>query len=116
MTERERFNATMHHRPRDRAPICDFNYWPETIDAWRGQGLPASVCHDYDGAAGTDDFFGLDGLGSGPRVNCGLSPHFDSKVIEDRGDHELAQQPDGVIVLRKKTMGSIPMHHAHLLT
>jgi uroporphyrinogen decarboxylase len=37
-------------------------------------------------------------------------------VIEDRGDHELVRQGDGVTVLRKKHMGSIPMHHGHLLT
>jgi uroporphyrinogen decarboxylase len=116
MTKRQRFNATMHYQPRDRATICDFNYWPETIDRWHQQGLPQSVRHSYDGPVGTNDFFGLDTSTSGPRVVCGLAPRFESKVIEDRGDHDLVQQPDGVIVLRSKRMGSIPMHHAHLLT
>jgi uroporphyrinogen decarboxylase len=45
----------------------------------------------------------------------GLLPSFEWKVLEDRGDHELAQQGDGVVVLRKKYMGSIPHHHSHLL-
>jgi uroporphyrinogen decarboxylase len=115
MTERERFNATMHYRPRDRAPICDFSYWPETIDVWHSQGLPAWVKHSYDGSAGTNAYFGLEDFQHGPAANPDLVPAFEARVIEDRGDHELVQQSDGVIVLRKKHMGSIPMHHGHLL-
>jgi uroporphyrinogen decarboxylase len=115
MTDRERFVATMHYQPRDRSPICDFGFWPETIQEWHKQGLPEWV--DYSGYNGThtDKFFGMDGYGGGPGVNVGLCPGFEWKVIEDRGDHELAQQGDGVIVLRKKYMGSIPHHHSHLL-
>jgi uroporphyrinogen decarboxylase len=115
MTDRERFIATMHYQPRDRAPICDFNYWSETIDAWHEQGLPRSVQHSYDGLKGTNAYFGLEDFQHGPSAHCDLAPAFAEKVIEDRGDHELVQQSDGVIVLRKKHMGSIPMHHAHLL-
>jgi len=115
MTERERFNATMHYQPRDRAPICDFSYWPETIDAWHEQGLPLSVQFSYDGTKGTDAYFGLDRFTGGPSANCDLVPPFDAKVLEDRGDYELMQQADGVTVLRKKKMGSIPMHQGHLL-
>ena len=116
MTDRERFIATMHYQPRDRAPICDFNYWSETIDVWHEQGLPGWVQHSYDGARGTDAFFGLDRFTGGPGCNPDLVPAFQVKVLEDRGDHELVRQADGVTVLRKKHMGSIPMHHGHLLT
>jgi uroporphyrinogen decarboxylase len=115
MTERERFNATMHYRPRDRPPVCDFSYWPETIDVWHAQGLPAWVKHSYDGSAGTNEYFGLEDFQHGPAAHPDLAPAFAARVIEDRGDHELVQQSDGVIVLRKKHMGSIPMHHGHLL-
>jgi hypothetical protein len=115
MTERQRFNATMHYQPRDRAPVCDFSYWPETIDAWHDQGLPQTVQFAYDGGKGTDAYFGLDRFTSDPVANCDLVPAFEHKVLEDRGDHELVRQGDGVIVLRKKKMGSIPMHHAYLL-
>jgi uroporphyrinogen decarboxylase len=73
---------------------------------------------DYRGynSVDTDRFFGMDSLGGGPSPGIGLFPGFPEKLIEDRGDHELRQQYDGVIVLRKKRMGSIPEHHAHLLT
>jgi uroporphyrinogen decarboxylase len=115
MTDRQRFLATMHYQPRDRSPICDFGFWPETIDAWHAQGLPAWVTHGNYSSSQTGRFFGMDGYTGGPALNVGLCPGFESKVIEDRGDHELVQQGDGVIVLRKKHMGSIPHHHAHLL-
>jgi len=105
----------MHYRPRDRAPLCDFNYWSETIDAWHELGLPTRIVHRYDGAGGTLEYFGLEQFDGGPHANTDLVPPFEHKVIEDRGDHELVQQGDGVVVLRKKHMGSIPMHHSHLL-
>ena len=115
MTDRDRFLATMHYQSRDRVPLCDFGFWDETIVFWHEQGLPTWVTGGHD-TRQTSVFFGMDSFGGGPWVNLGLFPTFESKVIEDRGDHELAQQPDGVIVLRKKFMGSIPEHHGHLLT
>jgi len=116
MTDRERFLATMRYQPRDRSPICDFGFWPETIDAWHQQGLPAAVTYKKYDSSKTNDYFGMDRYSGGISANPGLSPVFEEKVIDDRGDHELVQQPDGVIVLRRKIMGSIPEHHGHLLT
>lgn len=117
MTDRERFLATLHYAPVDRGMICDFGFWPETIPVWHAQGLPLEVTYaNYDGSK-TDAFFGMDPYtGGGPSVNAGLCPDFGWQVLEDRGDHELVRQNDGVTVLRKKTMGSIPEHHGHLLT
>lgn len=114
MNDRERFNATMHYQSRDRSPICDFGFWPETVAAWHAQGLPQWVVGGHD-TAHTDQFFGMDSYNGGPSPNVGLYPAFPEKVIEDRGDHEVVQQGDGVRVLRKKYMGSIPSHLGHLL-
>jgi uroporphyrinogen decarboxylase len=114
MTDRERFIATMHYRPRDRAPICDFGFWPETISLWHAQGLPEHITFGYNDRY-ANEFFGMDLWSGGPFVSCDLLPPFDTRVIEDRGDHEVVQQPDGVTVLRKKFMSSIPMHEGHLL-
>jgi uroporphyrinogen decarboxylase len=115
MNERERFNATMHYQPRDRSPICDFGFWDETLVLWHDQGLPRHVT----GPATSDEFFGmdtgLDRIMGAIGVNSGLEPLFEEKVIEDRGDHEVIQQTNGVHVLRKKFMGSIPKHLGHLL-
>lgn len=116
MNDRERFTATMHFQPRDRAPLYDFSYWRETIPEWHGQGLPRWVSREN-----AASFFGLDislfGGDSHWSTHCNpnLAPAFEEKVIEDRGDHEVMQQADGVQVLRKKTMGSIPQHEGHLL-
>lgn len=119
MNDRERFVATMHYQPRDRAPLFDFNFWEETLPEWHKQGLLAWVDR-----SNSSEFFGLDEslFSSAPQrgrvgvdVRNSLLPEFEAKVIEDRGDHELVQQADGVRVLRRKYMSSIPMHDAHLL-
>lgn len=113
MNDRQRFLATMRYQPRDRVPICDFSFWDETLPTWHQQGLPAHVCREN-----SDDFFGMDRLLNDcyTGVWVDLAPRFEVLVIEDRGDHEVVQQEDGVRVLRKKFMGSIPMHLDHLLT
>ena len=130
MNEQQRFDATMHYRPRDRAPICDFGFWWETLVEWHKQGLPGSVDR-----SNSDAFFGADGLeryvisresssGSaevdkgqdcGAGIKVGLFPMFEERVIEDRGEEEVVQQGDGVRVRRRKFMGSIPIHEGHLL-
>jgi uroporphyrinogen decarboxylase len=42
-------------------------------------------------------------------------PLFPTCQLEDRGDHEIVQQEDGVRVLRRKTFSSIPIPRSHLL-
>jgi len=117
MNDRERFHATMHYQPRDRSPICDFGYWDETIVVWYDQGLPRHVVQTDDKVF--HEFFGVDfpirRADAAVGVEEGLMPPFEEIVLEDRGDHEVAQQDDGVRVLRRKFMGSIPKHLDHLL-
>ncbi|MHC4400658.1 MAG: uroporphyrinogen decarboxylase family protein [Planctomycetota bacterium] len=130
MTPRQRFLATMRYEPRDRSPICDFSFWGETLDAWYEQGLPREVTR-----ATSDDHFGMDPLfrcvleaetsalvaEADPSrslfdgVFVGLMPPFESVVVEDRGDGQVIQQPDGVRVFRKKGSVSIHLHQGHLL-
>lgn len=111
MNERERFYATMHYQPRDRNIIADFNFWDETLPIWHEQGLPSYVNREN-----SNEFFGMDYYVRGAGVQVDLCPAFPEIVIEDRGDHEVVQQTDGVRVLRKKFLGSIPKHLNHLLT
>ncbi len=130
MNERQRFVATMHYQERDRSPICDFSFWEETVELWYEQGLPRTVDR-----FNSDDYFGMDGLMSyvlskessaltAPAdrrrtavdgVWVGLVPEFEPIVLEDCGDAEVIQQVDGVRVLKKKFMSSIPTHQSHLL-
>ncbi len=131
MNARQRFNATMHYAPRDRACLIDLGFWGETLTAWHDQGLPASV-----NATNTDAHFGMDGfwryylspeatdghalvergmvVPEGLRV--GIDPLFDETVIEDQGETQVVQLGDGTRVCRHKTMSSIPSHVGHLLT
>ncbi|HRW05803.1 MAG TPA: uroporphyrinogen decarboxylase family protein [Caldilineaceae bacterium] len=119
MNNRERFNATMHYQSRDRAPITDFGFWTETFPLWYKQGLPRRIKYSYAKSNHVSYFgmdFGLDAISRSTDVRVGLSPYFRPKILEDRDDHEIVQQSDGVRVLRRKFMGSIPQHQGHLLT
>ncbi len=114
MNQRQRFNAALHYQPVDRCPITDFGFWDETLVFWHEQGLPASV-----GLGEIRDYLGMDFSMSGIDETTGiinkLDPLFEERVIEDRGEHEVVQQPDGVQVLRRKFMSSIPHPVRHLL-
>lgn len=105
----------MHYQPRDRSPIMDFSFWDETIVLWHTQGLPEDV-----NRSNSDDFFGMDvGLDRATKavgVGMKLVPRFAEKVLEDRGEHEVFQDKDGVRVLRRKFMSSIPKPLHHLLS
>ncbi len=119
MNNRERFHATMQYRPRDRMPITDFGFWEETMTVWHGEGLPHSIVFTYKKTNHVPYFgmdFGLDVVARATEIKPGLSPAFRLKVVEDRGDHEIRQQVDGVRVLRRKFMSSIPQPQSHLLT
>lgn len=133
MNSRKRFCATMHYQPRDRAPLTDFGFWEETFPAWYEQGLPRIVHYGYDEPDGLESDgspndsihnnhvmyfgmdFGLDDVARSSGVKVGLVPQFAEEVLEDQGDHVLLQQKDGVRVLRRKVMSSIPQPQSHLL-
>ncbi len=117
MNDRQRFQACMHYQPVDRVPFYDFSFWEETLPLWHEQGLPTSV-----DCSNSDVYFGMDQSLASPAsahldsgIGVGLLPNFGLTILEDQGDHEIVQQPNGVRVLRKKVMGSIPMHKGHLL-
>ncbi len=114
MNHRERFYATMHYQARDRVPLIDFNFWDETLTAWREQGLPEHI-----DKANIHEFLGMDydfsQVTFETGTDAGLMPPFEEQVLEDRGDAEIVQQADGVRVLRHKVESSIPQHMGHLL-
>lgn len=119
MNNRARFLATMHYQPRDRTPITDFGFWQETFPIWHRQGLPRSVHFSYASSNHVEYFgmdFGLDAVSRATALRVGLTPAFRLKVLEDRGEYEVRQQADGVRVLRRKFMSSIPQHQGRLLT
>jgi uroporphyrinogen decarboxylase len=108
MNARERFVAVMHYQPRDRCPIMDFGFWDETLPIWQEQGYPAG--------ANPDQFFGMDPQWNTCGGILGLLPSFPQVQLKDCGESEIVQQHDGVIVERRKFLGSIPRHIRHTLT
>lgn len=49
MTSRERFRAVMQFRPVDRLPMLEWaHWWDQTLDRWRGEGLPPELTDRYD--------------------------------------------------------------------
>ena len=119
MSNRARFLATMRYQARDRTPLVDFGFWEETIPIWHQQGLPKRIVFTYGSSNHVPYFgmdFGIDEISRTTGLRMGLTPSFRTQVLEDYGDHEIVQQGDGVRVLRRKFMGSIPQHQAHLLT
>ncbi len=115
MNNRQRFRATMHYQPVDRAPLYDFGFWDETIELWHNQGLPAEVSHTT-----AYLYFGMDcdfeRLANAVGAQVGLEPPFESRVISDDGEHITWQRPDGVQERRRKFMGSIPHPVGRILT
>lgn len=105
----------MRYQPVDRPPLFDFGYWEETITRWQKEGMPQEFKVEN-----AHRFFGLDFYEGEPvfatGTNAGLIPPFEEIVLEDRGDSQVAQQADGVRVLRKKPSDTIPAHLGHLLT
>ena len=117
MNHRQRFLATMQYQPRDRAPLYDFSFWDETIEAWRDQGLSEHV-----NRGNARRYFGLDASlgggeppGWGAGVSADLCPRFEHAILKDDGDVYTERQDDGVIVRRQRSSVSIPMHVGHTL-
>lgn len=85
MTSRERLTTVLARRIPDRVPMADISYWPDTLERWRQEGLPAD--------ADPLDYFGLD------RVAC---IHFDcslqlpERTLEETADWRLAVDANGV--------------------
>ncbi|HRR83918.1 MAG TPA: hypothetical protein P5316_02820, partial [Phycisphaerae bacterium] len=52
MTSRERILAALRLELPDRLPMCETDYWPQTLDRWRQEGFPKD--------ADPVDYFGLD--------------------------------------------------------
>lgn len=79
----------MQYEPRDRCLIWDFGFWPETLDAWRRQGMPETVP--------PEDFFGMDRWFESFPIDYDPVPGFEEGVIEDRGNTEIRRDRMGVV-------------------
>lgn len=98
------------------APLYHREFWlmPGALERWAGEGMPQDVSHaelfHYDDPA----VFGLGGLGW---CEAAFVPCFEEKVIEDRGDHEVAQDYAGrhVLFFKDRRVGFMPEYLSHPL-
>jgi hypothetical protein len=131
MNSRERFLATMAFEPVDRAPLWEWDYWPEALQKWEADGAPIrkdrlqSVNPSADQEEGAFDPYSETLLSEVPfaeaaglnfqidpgakrvPLNSFIYPLFQYKVLEERGDVIISQDERGHIREDKKGRGSI---------
>ena len=96
------------------APLYRKEFWlmPGALERWQHEGMPQDVPHSelfgFDGA-------GLFGLGRLGWCEAAFVPHFEEKLIEDRGDHEIVQDFAGrhVLFFKGRRVGFMPEYVAH---
>ena len=88
----------------------EFGYY--SIDRWMEQGMPQDVSYSELFEFDPPGSYHLHGLGW---CEAGFIPHFEEKVLEDRGDYELAQDFAGrhVLFFKGRRSGFMPEYVDH---
>jgi hypothetical protein len=90
MTDRERFNNQMHHRPVDRCFNMEFGYWNENFSQW-----PLFVDNGITNNAEADVFFNFDIIrGVGGRT--WMHPPFPEEVIDETETTKIIRNVNGL--------------------
>ncbi len=90
MTDRQRFNAQMHHQPVDRCFNMEFGYWQENFQQWdlfRENGITSN--------AEADAFFSFDQLAKASGV-IWMHPPMEEKVIGETETTRIIRNVDGL--------------------
>lgn len=104
MTTRERIRTLLSHREPDRVPMCEISFWPQTIERWRQEGLPADQT--------PAQYFGLDHLATnGP--DCSLQ--LPVEVIEECDEWKLERDASGATHRVWKESYAPPSEVDHLI-
>jgi len=91
MTDRERFNNQMHHRPVDRCFNMEFGYWNENFSQWS-----IFTDHGITNNAEADVFFNFDIIRSvGGRV--WMHPPFPEEVVDETETTKIIRNGNGLI-------------------
>jgi uroporphyrinogen decarboxylase len=126
MTHRERTLAVLNYKIYDRLPLVHFGFWTETLEKWTAEGhLVAEAAADWADGNQWDrylsarlgfDFNWASCIYPFDSVDNGLLPPFEEAVVEQRPDGtRLVRNVDGVIVMQKPGVTSIPAEVDHLL-
>jgi uroporphyrinogen decarboxylase len=77
----------MHFEEMDRPPFYEWlGYWQETVNRWRGEGLPASADHH--------DYFGFDKR-EGISIDHGPIPSYVSRTVQEDDRYRLTETVGG---------------------
>ena len=122
MTNRERAMNILHYKPVDRLPAVHFGYWGELLAEWAEQGkIPRELAEgNWDGSEkdmALDKLIGWDfNWYHCTGANNGLSPGFETKVLEVLPDgSRRIQNGNGIIERHKPGITSIPSEDDYLL-
>jgi hypothetical protein len=122
MTNRENALAVLRYQSCERVPLVHFGFWPETVAKWHAQGHLSDeeiAGWDYGSQAEAKlaARLGFD-FGWGPAIggNAALDPPFERRVLEtlEDGTRKTVNE-QGVVILEKPGLVSIPMEIDHLL-
>jgi uroporphyrinogen decarboxylase len=91
MTGRERFNRQMHYQPVDRCFNMEFGYWEENFHEWS-----IFVDNNITNNVEADLFFNFDRI-EVVGGNIWMSPTFEERVVEVRGDRKLIINEHGLL-------------------
>lgn len=107
MTQRESFHAMMAF---ERPPLlCQFEpgYWPETVERWRTEGLPAGVEPWED--CGIADYIR-------PPLERGIYPEFPLQVLEEDETTRVIRNEAGIVLRESKLGLRLPQFISHPVT
>jgi len=126
MNNRQRLHAVLNYEDYDRLPVVHFGYWQELLEQWTAQGhlKEEEIINVHDGSLnetlisrklGFD--FNFHTIYADNSGFSSLFPAFEPKRLCERADggYEYLNE-DGVIVLQKTGIASIPAEIGHLLT
>lgn len=98
MTSKERFQDALAHKTSDRIPMAEICFWPETIERWRKEGLPAEMA--------PSDYFGLDKIA---QFSFDCSLRLPEKILEETPEWTVAVDKNGVTMKSWKTNYATPL-------
>lgn len=104
LTSRERLRMALRRREPDRVPMLEICHWPETLQRWRAEGLPADQSPNA--------FFGFDGLCMTYLDGSLMLPQ---QTLEDGPDYTLTRDRDGTVRKAWKTDYAPPADIDHLI-
>jgi len=111
MNPRERHAAWLKGEKADRVPDYEFRTWVQTIDRWHREGLPAELT-DRNNAITKYFHTDEEEYGPSPWLRMELSPGFEHKVLEVKGNTQVVQDDDGALseMMRPELGASIPRY------